>query len=587
MQRNSKANSRYLIQRHMKNIVMIGRASMFQGLRVCVVLLCLKYGNAYANTEQESGCLEWEFQCKNGQCINNSLKCNSFKDCDDGSDETFEECHNFKCNEHRCSYGACVDSSKWCDGIKDCWDNTDEFKFDCTTDPSLFDREIRGKCTDKVYTEFQCRESEECIPYSKLCNGVGDCLDNSDETIEVCVGSICPPGAFRCAYGACISEMAACNHRIDCQDGSDELSVLCNEKTNKTSTDEWYIPSWQITTTDKSTLPATEFTSTVQAPETKKSCTVIGEKLRLRTLYNGLPYFNGGNVSHLTTVRLSCSQKYVLQGSDVNTCDNGDWKAPWAECVNACDRSSIINDPSTHAICSYNNNTIDCARDPLVVSTRAIVQCAQGYISTISHEELKCNTNGKWSRVNTKVSNLKCKPDCGRTFDTVKEDPWLVSVFQRISNNNYRFRCLGSIIDPFYVLTVSNCFSSSSEFFTDYTIVLGNKSVGFNAKKEHGYDVRNIAQVDLKTFKPLAMLTMINPFILSAKVRPICLIDSQSNNNTKEHGNTLGEPIVENTEQIYSLKYIVDENAPVNTGQFTKDIKGVLIQHALKYGYKF
>ncbi|EDW59535.2 modular serine protease [Drosophila virilis] len=558
---------------------------MFQVLRICLVLLCLKY--AYPNTEKGSGCLEGQFQCKNGQCITDSLKCDTFMDCADGTDETFVECYNIKCNEHRCSYGACVKSSKWCDGKKDCWDNTDEYEFDCTNDPSLFDRKIRGKCTEKPYTQFQCKESEECIPHSKMCDGVGDCLDNSDENIEVCVGSICPPGSFRCAYGACISKMAACNHRIDCLDGSDELSVICNEMSNKTSTEDWYIPSWEISTTDKSPLPTSVSTSTVQPPEFKKSCTVIGAQLRLRTLYNGMPYFNGGTVSHQTTVRLSCSQTYVLQGSDVNTCDNGEWKAPWAECVNACDRNSLINDPSTQAACSSNNNTIDCATDPLVASTRAIIHCAKGYTSTISHEELICNTNGKWSKVNTKVSKLKCKPDCGRTFDTVKEDPWLVSVFQRISNNNYIFRCLGSIIDPFYVLTVSNCFSSSSELPTDYTIVLGNKSVGFNSNQEHGYDVRNIAKVDLKTLKPLAILSMINPFIFSAKERPICLNNSQSNYNTKAHGNTLGEPIVESTEQIYSLKYIVDENGPVNTRIFTKDIKSVLLQHVLKNSYKY
>lgn len=38
-----------------------------------------------------------EFQCKSGECIDNTLVCDGIKDCrDDGSDETFEQCRNFR-----------------------------------------------------------------------------------------------------------------------------------------------------------------------------------------------------------------------------------------------------------------------------------------------------------------------------------------------------------------------------------------------------------------------------------------------------------------------------------------------------------
>lgn len=32
-------------------------------------------------------CIEDEFVCRSGECIDKSLRCNLYKDCDDGSDE--------------------------------------------------------------------------------------------------------------------------------------------------------------------------------------------------------------------------------------------------------------------------------------------------------------------------------------------------------------------------------------------------------------------------------------------------------------------------------------------------------------------
>lgn len=72
----------------------------------------------------------------------------------------------------------------------------------------------------------QCR-SKECISNEDLCNGIIDCSDGSDETVEMCAHIVCSDASFTCAYGACVPYTALCNGEVDCADGSDEYAELC------------------------------------------------------------------------------------------------------------------------------------------------------------------------------------------------------------------------------------------------------------------------------------------------------------------------------------------------------------------------
>ena len=76
------------------------------------------------------GCRHWEFGCSDGECINAHYKCNGWKSCEDGSDETTEECGD-ECEKvegggFACSDGLCVRESEQCDGLVQCGDGSDE-----------------------------------------------------------------------------------------------------------------------------------------------------------------------------------------------------------------------------------------------------------------------------------------------------------------------------------------------------------------------------------------------------------------------------------------------------------------------------
>ncbi|XP_032589538.1 modular serine protease isoform X2 [Drosophila mojavensis] len=243
------------------------------------------------------------------------------------------------------------------------------------------------------------------------------------------MATVCLHGSFRCAYGACISKTAACNHLNDCRDGSDELASICSKDLGT----PWHLYPWQKESSLNHLHHGTDSCTD------ENSCKVFGSNLRVKTIYNGLPYLGDGTVPHQTTVRLSCGRNYLRQGSDMNTCDNGEWKAPWAECIKGCKSSTITNDRSIRAICTYEQEIVDCSALLHPPRTVAITRCAQGYrpSRSIDRGEIECKANGNWRRRHAYSPKLKCVPDCGRTFDTVKDHPLVVSVFRHMGYDRH------------------------------------------------------------------------------------------------------------------------------------------------------
>lgn len=164
-------------------------------------------------------CLPNEFQCNNGKCISNKLKCDNQNDCGDHSDET--NCSMNKCIEmginFRCRNGNCIPIDWRCDHENDCGDGSDETLEEC--------QNIYPRCDSP--DEFRCK-NYRCIEQKKVCNFVDDCLDGSDE-MDCKLNSTtqnlyCMDNYFRCSNGACLKNLFVCDGDSDCLDGKDEMN---------------------------------------------------------------------------------------------------------------------------------------------------------------------------------------------------------------------------------------------------------------------------------------------------------------------------------------------------------------------------
>lgn len=83
------------------------------------------------------GCSGVEFQCANGKCIPDYLRCNRRSDCEDGSDE-----------------------------------------FNCGTESPV----VTTPGFSCPYGQQACKTGNQCFPYSAFCDGRFDCNDFSDES---------------------------------------------------------------------------------------------------------------------------------------------------------------------------------------------------------------------------------------------------------------------------------------------------------------------------------------------------------------------------------------------------------------------
>ncbi|XP_040157483.1 serine protease nudel isoform X2 [Anopheles arabiensis] len=142
-------------------------------------------------------------RCRYGKCVGEKLLCDRKPDCSDGSDEEPAMCaarnQTGNCLPHqlRCANERCIDKSSFCDRKNDCGDSTDE-PHDCS-----------------CYTYLKITDP------GKICDGVRNCWDKSDENPRVCR---CHSTSFRCGESdICVPYDFVCDKERDCPNGEDEL----------------------------------------------------------------------------------------------------------------------------------------------------------------------------------------------------------------------------------------------------------------------------------------------------------------------------------------------------------------------------
>ncbi|XP_022091201.1 G-protein coupled receptor GRL101-like [Acanthaster planci] len=215
-------------------------------------LHCLGGFDEKQNCSAPSPCQPGQFRCRRGgRCFNETIRCDTYTDCFDGSDE--EDCESFVCpaDTWKCAAGHCIPYSFLCDFRLDCYyhkNGTKDISDETSCSTSHYIRPSsteRGRSVGFVKVgdrsceedEWQCR-SGQCIEAWRRCfahsdDEFGGCADKSH--LRNCSDFVCPDGSFKCARSHCIESSQVCDRKINCIESWDDETQDLNDCTQECS----------------------------------------------------------------------------------------------------------------------------------------------------------------------------------------------------------------------------------------------------------------------------------------------------------------------------------------------------------------
>lgn len=342
--------------------------------------------------------------------------------------------------------------------------------------------------------------------WSQVCDGHVDCKHGRDESHELCGGSPCPPDSFRCQSGTCIDDKKLCDRKYDCYDGSDEIAAICQPITEKNIFD---VP--EPSGPKDNETEYIEINPPIEGDQKSfwrvDGCPVSHQPGRIVSDFFS-EYSYNPTVKYIPTkavVTIICETGYEIFGTGTSKCnENNEWhNGILDECMRVCNQSIEMRHHSYKPQCRGDFQTLrDCEQRTFPLNTTLLVTCAPGYetANEIIEVEYTCNADGNWV---ANTNRLACEPTCGIKSEYYPEvTPWNVSIFQRDYNATYRFKCMGTILSPFVVITSEDCLHDPNFEFDSldkhvyFAVVEGAYTRDFKMDGDHGYTVHNLAKLD-------------------------------------------------------------------------------------------